>query len=158
MNTEITFPWIFNNGETDRKCVSYMSGFMKTGLIHQRCRHYCWKLKIIPSTINELLRLERYLRAYNKIAKCGVELRAYGESKYAGFIYFSSLKEALSRILYIPFENKKILRGCTEMRMKIPLDQWDLVSRDRLIKGKYKPVYQPQTQIRRTKKLWKEMS
>lgn len=127
-------PWIHIQHGVGRHCGLWNQIYCQHfNLIPYYCRYHCWKTVIKPRTVEELFNLEGHLHSMNLPAKCGIDVRNYTPWPYAGFIYGDSLEEGrqyCSKIQQVinQFERdwKVILkRGCTEMELMRPSDQWD---------------------------------
>ena len=130
MQENSKFPWLFSGKGTYRNCRGYMTAFHNYGTIPMRCRHYCWKVVIRLNGFGDLIKLMDYLDEYKGIAKCGFDNRDYTEDRYIGFIYNDSEEEAKGVVKKItpdlPWAKSiTVARGCTEMRMKVPIETWD---------------------------------
>lgn len=131
MQENYKYPWVWNRGKgTYRQCKAYMAIFKSTGIIPMRCRHYCWKVVIRLDCYVDLLRLKTYLKDYPRIAKCGFDRRDYTDDTYIGFIYCDSKDDAENTFFDvlqdIPWaKHISYARGCTEMRMEVPVETWD---------------------------------
>jgi hypothetical protein len=140
-------PWIHIMHGPERVCslwnAIYTRGF---DLIPSFCRFRCWKTVVKPRNVVELFRLEAILTGLQLPSKCGIDIRDYTPGAYAGFIYGNSLEEGreyfkiITRVLVeqgmgdVPVLLK---RGCTEMELMKPSDQWDPMSeKDKLLEEK----------------------
>jgi len=150
---EITTPWIFELIAFDRICLLWHKVFwMKYGLCPSQC-HKCWKVVVIPETLEQLFALQKYQETLHLPSKCGIDKRNYTPHIYSGY-WYSPLDQDLdyARKLYERVAKgvkeqvgdiKVILkRGCTEMEMgRGPSDQWEyteqMAMKERLLMAAY---------------------
>ena len=116
------YPWLFFGSGTHRNCLSYMSIFLNRKIIPTQCRYFCWKVVISTDSLSELFNLKELLSKRRELSKCGIDRREYTKDQYVGFIYCDNLDEA--RKINNRFEQSRISRGCTEMRLLMDPDEW----------------------------------
>lgn len=137
----INNPWLFTNISPVRHCELWNGiYFSYFGIIPSFCRFCCWKVVVKPRTVVELFKLREIQKQLGFNSKCGVDLREYNEGPYGGFFYNDSLKEGRETLKVVKKKLRKyfgfdapdcfLKRGCTEMEMKIPSDQWDYINEE----------------------------
>lgn len=116
-------PWLFFGSGTERDCRAYFTIFLHTGIVPQRCKHYCYKVVISVDCLTELKRLKDFLASQDFLSKCGVDRRPYTTYCHVGFIYCDDANEAERKATYVKRRfaewEVEIVRGCTEMRSSL---------------------------------------
>jgi hypothetical protein len=128
-------PWIHFNHTTARHCGIWNRIYCRQfQLIPYFCRFHCWKTVVKPRTVKELFSLHDLMQGLNYPSKCGIDVRDYTPGPYAAFVYGDSLKEGqmyCAQMQKYVSENISpdipvfLKRGCTEMEVMKPSDQWD---------------------------------
>jgi len=129
-------PWIFIGPRARRKHCQIWNAIYcgKFGIIPRVCRFYCWKTVIKPRNVLELFKLVDVLTLLNLPSKCGADRRNYTYGAWAGFVYADSLEEGKEYYRQVrkavdkaisPEVEVILKRGCTEMEMLKPSNQWD---------------------------------
>lgn len=163
MQENYRYPWVWNRAKgTYRQCKAYMAIFKSMGIIPMRCRHFCWKVVIRVDNYDDLLRLQFYLRQFHRIAKCGFDKRDYTDDRYIGFIYCDSEEDAddIYLEIYQQLEWARsitVARGCTEMRMEVPVETWDNVKPKELTSNpdyKWKQFHNRRTEVLESWEKW----
>lgn len=101
------------------------------------CRH-CYKLKIVPRTLRELVALRDILETLAYQSKCGVDFyNPHSQDFYAGFLYLEGLDEARAAYGHLrglidadarlgPAVGLRIKRGCTNYEVACgPADRYE---------------------------------
>ena len=168
-------PWRYFGRDKRMNCALWKNIFYKYfGLIHSMC-HQCYKIVIVPSSLNELLVVEKIMskicREYFH-CKCGIERRQIVDRKYGAYFYCRGKREADKRInkirsLVPPNINVFTKTGCTEFELEHgPFDKWEITQEQIDLEGEINskveviPKNPPQTSkdINRVHTLWKEFA
>jgi len=138
-------PWIFIRNDPTRHCHLWNAIYWNAlGLMPTFCRFCCWKVVVKPQTVKDLFRLYKVFWNLGVNGKIGLDIRDYTEAIYAGFIYNDSKadgQEMLQKVRQALYEHfgdhmppSFLKRGCTEMELSVPSDQWDTVTPEELEK------------------------
>lgn len=133
--TSANTPWIHFNHTTIRHCGIWNRIYCRIyNHIPSFCRNRCWKTVVKPRTVKELFELHDLMFQLNYPSKCGIDVRDYTPGPYAAFVYGDSLKEGQEycRLMKEHVGNAIspdipvfLKRGCTEMEVMKPSDQWE---------------------------------
>ncbi len=166
-------PWLFNNQEPPpgRDC-GFLDGLLfkcayNRSAVPYGCRN-CYKVKVLPRTLRELVALVDVSESFCCCAKCGANLNmVYTQEIYHGLFYTNSLDEArkmyhlLREVLNTnpklgPDVPMVIKRGCTHFEMNCgPSDKYtfrpELPALEEYLMTRYKPQKRKETIIRDNK-------
>ena len=138
-------PWIFIRTDPIRHCQLWNAIYWSAlGVLPSFCRFCCWKVVARPQTVRDLFDLYEVFWKLGVNGKVGLDIREYTGSPYGGFIYNDSLKEGQEMLQKVRQTLREhwlesriptfLKRGCTEMELAVPSDQWDNVSQEQLEK------------------------
>lgn len=138
----LNFPWLYHNTAGRMKCPLWQTlHFGCFNTISQYCIKSCWKLVIIPTSIQKLFWIDEYLNTRSFESKAGLDMRTYTFGMYRAFVYFDNLKDAktLEATIFHMLDNKKdfdifVKRGCTEFENKLSSPKWQI--------GKDQPTFE----------------
>lgn len=145
-------PWIYQN--MTFQCVKWHQIFFEMisdrTMVHSHC-HDCFKVVIMPRSLEELVLLENMQASSGLECKCGIELREFVKRKrlYGGYFYNRGVEQGRERFKFVRdwaqhvFETQGdnplldltypspmpviLKRGCTEFEKAIgPSDQWEI--------------------------------
>lgn len=125
-------PWIYFLGKKARACTLYHNVYFEThGIIPAYCMEKCWKVCILPKSINDLFQVHDILATLGVPGKCGMDVRPITGQRYLGVMYAESMEEGFENLdlarKMIPFPSF-LKKGCTEFENAIPSNVWDVSS------------------------------
>ena len=120
-------PWIYHNSEFD--CFPWFDIFWglvtEKKAVHSRCQG-CWKVVLVPRTLEELVKVNAWQETLSVPCKCGIEKRSYTPRLYGAYFYNYSVEQGRERYAEVrawadenlgPDAEVLLKRGCTEMEM-----------------------------------------
>jgi hypothetical protein len=94
---EHNLPWIFIKKHEQHNCGMWHKIYFETfKIIHSGCLS-CHKVVVEPKNVKQLFKLHDLMIRLNYPSKCGVDLRPYTNSQYAGYFYCWSQEEVEAR-------------------------------------------------------------
>jgi len=132
-------PWTYVRSDNSRNCVWHRDIGTIFNFIPRSCMN-CWKVVVIPQTLEQLIRLFNLEKRMSKqnpyvFCKCGIEERPECTRNYGGYFYCGSKEQGLDRLDQVRANVEKhvgkdipvfLKRSCTEFEAAFgPSDGWD---------------------------------
>ena len=123
-------PWIHNHQRNNNECTLWHAVYFKYfKRVSSHCSK-CWKVCVAPRTVEELMNLNDFQKAFGHPSKCGIEIRNTSNKVYGGYFYNMSKEAGLEcykkvRERIDPKIPVVLKSGCTEFELEFKVPPCD---------------------------------